>query len=173
MTKITRERAPALCLARWGDRTFDQRFWEKVLKTDGCWIWVGSRSTAGYGNIRGARTVLYAHRVSYELHVGPIPAGLFVCHRCDTPACVNPAHLFLGTPADNLHDMATKGRWRGRRGASSPRAAFSWPDVQVIRSRIAAGESRRGIAKEYGVHSTTIANLATRKSYTQPENACV
>lgn len=89
-----------------------------IQKTDSCWLWTGSKTSFGYGQMSfgphdGSRRTWPAHKVSWMLHKGDIPDGLFVCHQCDNPPCVNPDHLFLGTAGDNTRDCISKGRDRG------------------------------------------------------------
>jgi hypothetical protein len=90
-----------------------KRFWKYVIKTESCWNWTGATDSFGYGHIGTyipKRTMIKAHRLSYEMHNGKIPKGLLVCHTCDNPKCVNPKHLWLGTIQDNMDDRTRKMR---------------------------------------------------------------
>lgn len=134
-------------------KTQTERFYGKYTVADsGCWEWHGAKDSCGYGRFGiGRATCQNAHRVSYTIHVGPIPEGFQVCHKCDNPSCVNPAHLFLGTHKDNMDDRGKKQRTaRGERNGKS-----------VITNEIAAyirGSklSERVIAKELGIHRGTV-----------------
>jgi len=128
------------------------RFWAKVSKVDGsCWTWLG-RKTNGYGRFKLNGRRQRAHRVAWVLTHGEFPPSLLVCHHCDNPACVNPSHLFLGTPAANTADMIAKGR------QNVQRAKLSAEIVLAARERHAAGETYRKLAQEFGVSFETMRN---------------
>lgn len=127
----------------------------------GCWLWTGRCYPGGYGEFKGG-THRYAHRFSYELHKGPIPKGMHVCHTCDVRRCVNPAHLFLGTHAENMADMVAKGRQsrKGMSGAKNPRAAVTRHAVAAIRSEYAMGQlSQKALAEKYGLSRTQVGRI--------------
>lgn len=116
---------------------------------DSCWEWQGNRLGDGYGTFSFQHQMWRAHRASYVVNVGPIPDGMFVCHRCDNPPCCNPTHLFLGSPKDNHSDMFRKKR--------HPLAGrLSEAQVASLKVRIDAGEPIQALADEFGVHYTTI-----------------
>lgn len=140
-----------------------KRFKSKVLvcPDTGCWLWQGARKN-GYGVLAKPRTKLrfYAHRLSFTLHKGEIPDGLYVCHHCDNPQCVNPEHLFLGTNADNMRDASLKGRLKKPhfKGEGSPRAILSACDVMAIRASPATAVE---LSKHYGVTRSTVQKART------------
>lgn len=103
----------------------------------------------------------FAHRVAYELAIGPIPEGLCVCHKCDTPACVNPEHLFVGTAADNNRDMTEK----GRRSRDTGSRKLTDDQVRAIRFLVAAGISRADAARAYDVSRPAVSHICTGKSW--------
>jgi len=142
------------------------RFWAKVQKTDGCWIWQGDRFAYGYGRIKVRPRTLLAHRVSWEIAHGPIPPGLFVCHHCDNPPCVNPAHLFLGTCDDNIRDRDRKGRGGWSAGSAHYLAKLSEPEVVAARYAYAlSGCTQAALMRALGVSQPTASRLLTGTSY--------
>lgn len=142
------------------------RFWAKVTKggSDTCWVWNAARNTRGYGTFRWEGRTVSAHRVAYELHYGPIPEGMSICHSCDNPWCVNPAHLFLGTHAENMADMKVKGRAVGFAGESHPSAKLTEEDVRAIRSD--STHTWKQLAAQYGVTAGLIGHVKRRESWT-------
>lgn len=137
----------------------DIRFWGKVNKNSGseCWIWTAAqKSPYGYGKLSVSRSAWqYAHRISYEINIGKIPDGMFVCHRCDNPKCVNPAHLFLGTNAENRCDSVRK-----ERHAFGDKASFSilteHDVISIRRQYIPYVVTQRMLGEKYGVCQQTI-----------------
>lgn len=104
-------------------RPYRVPFWDRKTVTEsGCWEWIGSKRHFGYGQVYfKGRPGRKAHRVAWERTYGPIPEGMGVLHKCDNPPCINPDHLFLGTPEDNVQDMFKKGRQRDPHSGIEPR----------------------------------------------------
>src|SRR6185369_15948414 len=132
-----------------------RRFWSYVDKSGDCWLWAGSTFWTGYGQLRLNNTSATAHRIAWELTFGPIPDGLFVCHKCDVRLCCNPAHLFLGTAQENVDDMMRKGRYtRDRkysRGSHRPQSKLTESQVVEIVQLVREGNSQNIVAKMFGV----------------------
>lgn len=129
----------------------------------GCWLWKRSCNNYGYGYLHSHGKRHAAHKVSYELYVGEIPKGMLVCHKCDTPNCVNPEHLFLGTPADNQLDMKLKKR--STIGAKNPLAKLSEKDVASVLYMHEQGVMQKDIAVKFGVSRLAINLVVKRKNW--------
>lgn len=137
---------------------FDSKY--VAVPESGCWLWISTTKHTGYGGLWMGGESVGAHRASWLLHRGPIPAGLAVCHKCDTPLCVNPDHLFLGTPAENVADKTIKGR--AAKGASHALAKLTDSLAQEI---FLAGGTQAEIADKYGVHQSQVSNIKRRVTW--------
>lgn len=141
----------------------EDRFWSKVDKGGDCWVWTAGRIKRGYGRFRMYGRRYLAHRVAYLLSVGPIPDGMGVLHRCDNPPCCNPAHLFLGTDADNSRDMVTKGR--NAYGERSGTAKLCEADVMDMRYFHSTGMSFARLGSLYGVSERACRSAIERETW--------
>ena len=152
--------------------TLSSRFWKKAMKggADKCWEWKGNRHPRyKYGRITIDYHPWAAHRLSWEIHYGEIPAGLNVCHICDNPPCVNPDHLFLGTHEENMKDMKIKGRGKGNPnlfGVNHPKSKLTDNHILEIRAKYSSGKySQRELAKEYKVTQPLIHRIVSRQMW--------
>ncbi len=160
-------------------RSLEERFWEKVDKSGPihpykfelghCWIWIRGCDSSGYGQIREdspSKKQLKAHRVSYEIHKGLIPVGLKIRHTCDSPSCVNPAHLLCGTEQENSDDMV--GRGRQSKGEKQHLAKLTEEKVAEIRREYVRGSRTHGqhaLAQKYGVADNTIGFIVREETW--------
>ena len=134
----------------------------EVQADTGCWNWIGAKNSYGYGAVSWKGKATNASRAAYECFVGDIPEGLVVCHKCDNPACCNPAHLFAATQAENLKDCRDKGRMVYRRGKDHHRATAKLTEEMVLDARrryFDLGETQTSIARDFGVNSATISRV--------------
>lgn len=163
----------------------ERKLWDRVKvagnDSGACWEWQGAQLRHGYGSVGRINGQSWqAHRLSWVLAHGPIPPGLCVCHHCDNPRCVRPAHLFLGTRKDNNDDKEQKGRanhprgeshgWQNKpetrpMGEANGMAKLTEDQVREIRDHAASGASFKGLAREYGVSDTQISWIVKRKSW--------
>jgi predicted XRE-type DNA-binding protein len=164
-------RLPVRSGAAMKKRPLSERFWEKVAtrEDDACWNWTAFRNPKGYGlaHVAVGRSMVHAHRVAWELVNGPVQHGLVVCHRCDNPTCCNPSHLFLGSQADNVHDMVSKCRQRSgaRPGRQTSASKLTADMVEQIRARGQDGQRQREIAARFGVSQTTVSDVLRRRTW--------
>lgn len=157
-----------------------ERFWKYVERPDSwpsldstkpCWDWTGTVGKHGYGVLSlpdksGPTTkTVTAHRLSYEMHCGPIPPGMHVCHHCDNQRCVNPSHFFLGTAKENQADCAAKGRtaW----GEKNANAKLTRLIVTEIRGLRASGITQQAVAQRYGIARQTVGDLWNGRRWAQ------
>jgi hypothetical protein len=159
-------------------------FWSKVDKAGDCWLWTAATFPSGYGVFGNRRHfgTQRAHRIAYMLTHGPIAAELVVCHRCDNPRCVNPAHLFIGTQAENQADKVRKGRQaRGdgqglrkhpgaaARGERQHLAVMTAERVRELRALHAQGVPQAALARRYGIGAQTVCSIVHRRTWRHVE----
>ena len=172
--------AKALCQKHYNSARYSPRFYPSRVSckrtvaqniaactkrdtSTGCLEWTGHRDEWGYGRYGADKR---AHRVSYAEAFGPIPDGMLVCHRCDNPRCVNPAHLFLGSNADNVRDRNDKGRYADTKGEKNPASKLTETQVREIRKKYAnGGITQPQLALEYGFKQPSISDIIRRKTW--------
>ena len=137
-----------------------------VIKKEGCWKWKNVLDSAGYSRINcGNRSSVLGHRVSWLIHKGEIPEGLFVCHACDNPGCTNPEHLFLGTAKDNTHDCLNKNRRIASSGSNHYNVKLTEEQVIEIKRLIKLRYSQSTLGNMFKVSPSTIQNIADGKTW--------
>ena len=148
------------------DKEIIGEFWKFVDKkgVDDCWNWIGAGSGNGYGQLSFKGKKYRSNVLSYIVHFRKVPPkGMYVCHECDNGMCVNPKHLWLGTPLQNILDKLRKGRHPSYKGENNPRAILSKEDIISIRNKFSNGMTCKQIGKEYGKHTEYIRNIVKYK----------
>lgn len=143
----------------------DKLFWQKVKKTDGCWLWTGCAPK--YGQLRRRGGTLLAHRYSFELAFGEIPKNLYVLHSCDNKLCVRPDHLHLGTQAENVREAIERGlvRYTGPSSENSRSAKLTKETVLRLRHLYAEGASQPELAATFNLHQSTVSDIVVGKTW--------
>jgi hypothetical protein len=144
-------------------------FWDRVsahtvVGDNGCHIFTGTKDDCGYGRIGRDGRYVRVHREVWVKHNGQIPAGMCVCHKCDTPACVNIDHLFLGTHGDNMADRARKGRYNNK-GSKNPSAKLTEIEVACIKKLLREGATQSSLGREFGVSASHIGLIASGRAW--------
>lgn len=156
-------------------QTTEERFWQRVDRSDNdsCWLWLGATNDFGHGTISvtssGRSKSILAHRLSYELNVQPIPAGMVVRHKCDVPGCVNPAHLELGSQIENIGDMIQRRRQSQPphpKGKAHHNLKLSDDDVRAIRKSASEGQRQAEMVRHYKVSRSVISQIVSGKTRT-------
>jgi len=155
--------------------TFTERFWSRVDKNgpNGCWIWKGELSESGYGRVKRLGEHLSCHRLTFGWMFGAPPKHLLVCHHCDTPACVRPDHLFLGTVQDNVDDCIKKNRRRYHQGEKiwmmgerNCKAKLTDSLVRMIRAKDFENYSAKiFMSRELGISDKSLNNVIARRTW--------
>lgn len=144
------------------------RFVDKILIGNDCWLWLGGKDKDGYPRTRDNKKPyrqVRASRMAYELFIGPFPPGTEACHKCDNPPCVRPSHIFPGTHSDNMRDAIQKGRKVGMRGEAHPLAKLTNDEVLEIKILIRSKVRSYSIAKRFGVSAQTISNIKKERQW--------
>jgi hypothetical protein len=146
--------------------SLEERFSEKFRVVDGgCWLWTASKNRGGYGQFMAYGRPHLAHRISWRIHHGLLPDELHVLHKCDTPACVNPNHLFLGSDADNVQDMLMKGRANRRPRVFAENHGMAKISNQIALAIFNSSGSQRSIAKSFNVSQSTVNSIKTGRQW--------
>ncbi len=141
-----------------------RRLFNNVYITDGCWIWMGSRNRLGYGYFYYKGKHTRAHRASYQIFNTTPIGNLYVLHKCNNPTCVNPEHLYAGTPADNMRDKVNSGR--STQGEKHPSAKLNYKKVALIRALSKEGASQNIMASHFGVNQSQISRIVHNRLWT-------